>query len=100
MLYRNIIPIRTGARKRAALKRALPPNQSPPDVWQHTLRVVFQGMLDLFDNWFSIVVFREELKVTMNDDDDVFYIEPRVQCRLRLMHIQSADAMLWVYGTV
>ena len=61
VLYRNIIPIRTGARKRAALKRALPPNQSHPDVWQHTLRVVFPGMLDLFDNWFSIVVLREEL---------------------------------------
>ena len=29
-----------------------------------------------------------------------FPIEPRVQCRLRLIHIQSADAMLWVYRTV
>ena len=29
-----------------------------------------------------------------------FPIEPRVQCRLRLIHIQSADAMLSVYRTV
>ena len=29
-----------------------------------------------------------------------FPTEPRVQCRLRVIHIQSADAMLWVYRTV